>query len=91
MKHTQEQRLISARVNLSPYSNKVLGMVKIKFDLNDKSEALNKFVEIYGEEIVEKEATDEYVKKVMKIADSHFEKYSDKKMSAEELNELCGA
>ena len=90
MVYTEEQALISARVNLSPYSNKVLGMIKIKFDLNDKSEALNKFVEIYGDEIVEKEATGEYVKKVMKIADSYFEKYGDKKMSSEELNELCG-
>jgi hypothetical protein len=90
MGYTPPQNTVSARVNLSPYANKVLGIVKIKFELNDKSEALNKFVEIYGDEIVEKEASDDYVKKVMRIADEHFEKYGEKKMSIEELNELCG-
>ena len=89
MAYTQASGTISARVNLTPYTNKVLGIIKIKFDMNNKSEALNKFVEIYGDNIIEKEATDNYVKKVMKIADTHFEKYGKKKMSTEELNELC--
>ncbi len=84
-----EQNLISARVNLTPYANKVFGIIKLKFDLFDKSQAINKFVEIYGEEIVEKDATYEYSKKVMKIADKHFKKYGNKKMSVDELDELC--
>ena len=37
-------KMISARLNLTEYSNKVLNMIKIKFDLKDKSEALNKFM-----------------------------------------------
>lgn len=84
-----EQNLISARVNLTPYSNKVLGIIKLKFDLNDKSQAINKFIDIFGEDIIEKDATYEYSKKVMKIADKHFMEYGNKKMSADELDELC--
>jgi hypothetical protein len=82
-------QFISARVNLNPYVNKVLGIVKLKYDLRDKSEAINKFVEMYGEEIVEKEATSEYANKVMKIGDKHFKNYGNNKMTSEELDSLC--
>ena len=57
------EKMISARVELDDYANRVLGIIKIKFGLRDKSEALNKFIELYGEEIMEKEASEEYTKK----------------------------
>jgi len=82
--------MVSARVSLNPYSNKVLGILKLQLDLKDKSEALNKFIEIYGDEIVERDANDEYVKKIIKVAEEHFKKYKNKKMSFEELDKLCG-
>jgi len=82
---------VSARVRLDNYANKVLNMVKIKFGLRDKSEAINKFVELYGEDVIEKEANEEYIKKVMKTADSHFKKYGHRKMSLHELDKLCEA
>jgi hypothetical protein len=86
-----KNQLVSARVNLNPYVNKVLGMVKLKYDLKDKSEAINRFVEMYGENIVEKEASSEYANKVMKIADKHFKNYGDNKMTSDEFDSLCGA
>jgi hypothetical protein len=82
------QEMISARVNLNSYVNKVLGIVKLKYDLKDKSEAINKFVEMYGEDIVEKGASEEYTKKVMKVADDHFEKYGNRRMSKKDLDLL---
>jgi hypothetical protein len=85
-----KNQMVSARVNLNPYVNKVLGIVKLKYDLRDKSEAINKFVEMYGENIIEKDASSEYAKKVMKIADKHFKNYGDNKMTLEELDSLCG-
>lgn len=81
--------MISARVQLNDYANKVLNIIKIKFGLNDKSEALNKFVEIYGEDVMEKEATEEYAKKAIKIAKNHANKYGNKKMTLQELDNLC--
>ena len=83
-----EQNMISARVNLNPYVNKILGIVKLKYDLRDKSEAINKFVEMHGEEIVERDASSEYAKKVMRIADKHFKNYGNRKMSKKELDIL---
>ena len=83
------EKMISARVELDNYANKVLGIIKIKYGLKDKSEALNKFIELYGEEIMEKQASEEYIKKIISIAKRHFEKYGDKKMTLQELDRLC--
>jgi len=82
-------KMISARVELNDYANRVLGIIKIKFGLKDKSEALNKFIELYGEEIMEKEASEEYIKKIIDTTKKHFEKYANKKMTLQELDKLC--
>ena len=82
---------ISARIELNEYANKVINMVKIKFGLKDKSEALNKFIELYGEDVIENEASEEYSKKIIEIANNHFKKYSHRKMTLQELNKLCEA
>lgn len=84
-----ENKTISARVELNDYSNKVLGIIKIKFGLKDKSEALNKFIELCGDEVVEKEVSDDYAKKVIMIVNNHFKRYGYKKMSLKELDKLC--
>ena len=81
--------MISARLQVNEYTNKVLNVIKAKFDLKDKSEALNKFVEIYGEEEVIKEAKDEYIKKLIDIDNRHLKKYGNKKMTLKELDKLC--
>ena len=81
---------ISARIELGDYANRVLGIIKIKYGLRDKSEALNKFIEIYGEDILEREATEEYAKKIIAISNNHFKKHGYKKMSLQELDKLCG-
>jgi len=83
------EKMISARVELDDYANRVLGIIKIKFGLKDKSEALNKFIEIYGDEIMEKDATEEYAKKVISIVKKHSERYNNKKMTLQELDRLC--
>ncbi|MEK6926645.1 MAG: antitoxin [Nanoarchaeota archaeon] len=81
---------ISARVELGDYANRVLGIIKIKYGLKDKSEALNKFIELYGDDILEKEASEEYIKKIIMISNNHFKKHGYKKMSLQELDKLCG-
>jgi len=80
--------MISARVELNNYANKVLGIIKIKFGLKDKSEALNKFIELYGDDVMEQEATEEYTKRIIEATKKHFDKYQNKKMSVQELDNL---
>ena len=67
--------MVDARVSLSKYSNRVLAVVKAKYDLNDKSQALNKFIETYGENELEPEVKESYVKKLLEIEEEHFKKY----------------
>ena len=83
------EKEISARIRLNNYTNKVLSVIKAKYELNDKSQAINKFAEIYGDEIVEKEANDEYVKKIIEITNKHLERHKHRKMNFEELDKLC--
>jgi len=82
--------MVFAQVTLTDYTNHVLNVIKAKFGLTDKSEAINKFAELYGEEYVEKDANGEYVKKILEIEDRHLKKYGKRKMSLKELDELCG-
>ncbi len=83
--------MVMARLELEEHTNKVLNVVKAKFGLKDKSDALNKFVEIYGDEIVERDANDQYIKKLLEIEERHIKKYGYKKMSISELDKLCEA
>jgi hypothetical protein len=82
--------MVFAQVELDDYTNRVLNVLKAKFGLKDKSEAINKFAEICGEEFVEKEANDKYVRKMLAIADRQIKKYGYRKMTLAELDKLCG-
>lgn len=77
---------ISARVELNDYANRVLGMIKIKFGLKDKSEALNKFIELYEDDVRDQKATEEHTKKLIEVTKRHLNKYQNKKMSVAELD-----
>lgn len=75
-----------ARVILDDYSNRVINVVKAKYGLKDKSEALNKFIRMHGtEENVEEEVSDKYLAKILKIEERHFKKYGYRHTSIEEL------
>jgi len=86
--HKTEEN-ISARITLNPYTNKVLAVIKAKYSLKDKSRALNKFAELYGDEVVQKEANEDHVKKIIELTDKHLARYKKKSMTIEELDKLC--
>ena len=73
--------MIDARVKLNNYTNRVLGVIKAKYDLKDKTQALNKFVEIYGVNEVEPEIDSKYLDKLDVIEKNHFKKKRLTKMS----------
>lgn len=82
--------MIDARVKLKPYTNRVLSVVKAKYELKDKSDALNRFVEMYGPEEVEPEVKESYVKKILTVVDDYHKKHGSRKMSDSELDKLFG-
>ncbi|MDO8627559.1 MAG: DUF2683 family protein [Candidatus Diapherotrites archaeon] len=82
--------MVVARVSLNDYANKVLNLIKVKYDLNDKSQALNKFVEMYGENELEPKVKESYVKKILAIEENYYKKHSNRRMNDKELDKLFG-
>jgi hypothetical protein len=81
---------ISLRADISEYANRVLGVIKEKFGLRDKSEAINKFAEMFGEDFVEPEVKDDVVRDLIKSCERHIKKYGYRKMTIKELDKLFG-
>ena len=64
--------MVDARVSLNEYTNRVLMVVKAKYGLKDKSEAINKFAEMYGEDEVERKVKPSYLKKLARIQPEYY-------------------
>ena len=59
--------MVQAIINVNERTNQVLNIVKAKYNLRDKSEAINVMAEKYEENILEPELRPEYIKKAKKI------------------------
>jgi hypothetical protein len=59
--------MVQALINISEHSNRVLNILKAKYGLKDKSEAINLMAEQYEEDILEPELKPSYTKKALKI------------------------
>ena len=59
--------MVQAFVNLDNETNRILNILKAKYDLNDKSEAINLMAHQYGQEILEPELRPAYIRKAKKI------------------------
>ncbi|MDI6859225.1 MAG: DUF2683 family protein [Methanocellales archaeon] len=56
--------MVQAIVNLNEHENRVLNIVKGKFGLKNKSEAINLIIKKYEEELLEPELRPEYIEKI---------------------------
>jgi hypothetical protein len=84
--------MTSMSISVNEYTSKVLGVVKEKFGLKDKAEALDKFADMYGEEFVEKEVKEELLKRMIAECGSWEKLHKFKrKTTLKELDKLCGA
>ncbi|HEB47279.1 MAG TPA: DUF2683 domain-containing protein [Candidatus Pacearchaeota archaeon] len=59
--------MVSAMIDIPEKVNHVLNIVKARYKLKTKSEAIAKVVSEYGSEILEPEIRPEYIKKLKKI------------------------
>ena len=60
--------MVQAMINISPEANHILNIVKARYALKDKSEAIVKVVEEYGRGFLEPELRPEFVEKMKKVA-----------------------
>ncbi|MBU1205075.1 MAG: DUF2683 family protein [Nanoarchaeota archaeon] len=59
--------MVQAVINITENTNRVLNIVKAKFGLRDKSQAINLVVDEYEENFLEPQLRPEYIKKLKKI------------------------
>ena len=59
--------MVKAIININETTNRLLNILKAKYGLKDKSEAIEKMAEQYETEILELELRPEYVEKIKKI------------------------
>jgi len=78
-------------VEIDQYTNRVLGVIKEKYGLKDKGQAINKFAELYGEQFIEKEVGEDAIAEAIAISGRHLKKYGTRKMKNSELDSLFDA
>ena len=82
-------KTVTLNLKVDEYSNRVLGMVKAAYGLNNKSEALNKLVHEAGAGLLEPELREEFVKEVLERTKEWEQKHEFKrKMTFKELDAL---
>ena len=59
--------MVQAVIDIEENTNRVLNIVKAKFGLRDKSQAINLVVNEYEEALLEPELRPEYIEKLQKI------------------------
>lgn len=64
---TKGDNVVQAIISVSDRTNHVLNIIKAKYDLKDKSEAINVMAEQYEEQIMDPEFRPEYLEKALQI------------------------
>ena len=58
--------MVQAIINIDEKTNRILNILKAKYGLKDKSQAIDKMAQQYEEEILEPELRPEFIKKMKK-------------------------
>lgn len=58
--------MVQAIINIDERTNRILNIIKAKYGLKDKSEAIDVMAQQYEEEILEPELRPEFIKKMKK-------------------------
>jgi hypothetical protein len=73
--------MVQAVINIREHANRVLNVVKAKYGLKDKSQAIELVIAEYETSFLEPELRPEYIEKLKKIRKGKYTKYT----SVEEL------
>ena len=84
-------KTLTMNIKVKDYTNRALGVVKEKYGLRDKGDALDKFAEMYGEEFVEPEVKEEIIREVIESCNRHIKKYGFRSRSVKDLRKIIEA
>ncbi len=59
--------MVQAIIDIAEHTNQILNIVKAKYGLNDKSEAIDVMAERYEESVLAPELRPEYIERALKI------------------------
>ena len=59
--------MVQAIINIDDHTNRILNIVKAKFGLKDKSQAIDMMAKEYEDEVLEPQLRPEFVEKMKKI------------------------
>lgn len=68
--------MVQAIIDLGEHENRLLTIVKGKFGLKNKSEAVNFVIDRYEEEFLEPELRPEYKEELLKVDKGKFKKFT---------------
>ena len=80
--------MIQARMEMDEYTARVLDVIKGKFGLKNRSEALKKLALEAGNEYIELAPSEMVLKELDAIYEDHKRKHGNRKMSDKELRKL---
>ena len=69
--------VVQAVINIPEETNRVLNIVKAKYGLKDKSQAIAFITDTYEKEFLEPELRPEFIQKVKKIEQGRFTAYNN--------------
>jgi len=75
----------SMSITVEDYTSKVLGVVKEKYGLKDKGDAVDKIANMFGEEFVEREVSEETIKELIEDSERHIKKHGFKGITMKQL------
>jgi len=84
-------REVTVNLKVKDYTNRVLGVVKEKYGLRDKGDAMDKFAEMYGDEFVDREVKEEVIREVIESCNRHIKKYGFRSRSTKDLRKIIEA
>ena len=83
-------QMTQARLELDEYSARVLDVIKGKYGLKNRSEALKRFTIEKGVEFVEPVANEQTLRELDIIYEKHMKKHRNRKMTNTQLSKLLG-
>ncbi|MCR4369176.1 MAG: DUF2683 family protein [archaeon] len=82
---------VTVNLKVKDYTSRVLGVVKEKYGLKDKGAALDRFAEMYGDEFVEPQVSEEAVREIIESCNRHVKKYGFRARSVAQLRKKIEA
>ena len=82
--------MTQSRLELDDYTARVLDVIKGKFGLSNRSEALKRFALENGDAYVEPVPNDRVLKEIDAVFEQHIKEHKARKLSERELDRLLG-